>query len=100
MAITAHRIQEITDRTITFKYKDYADKSKVKEMTLSHAEFARRFEQHILPHRHVKIRHSGYLSHQGQDGTSGKATSANESSATDAKGQYLHSTSSMDKDRR
>ncbi|MBK7742047.1 MAG: transposase [Saprospiraceae bacterium] len=63
---TAHRIKEITDQTITFKYKDYADKSKVKEMTLSHAEFARRFEQHILPHRYVKIRHSGYLSHRGK----------------------------------
>ncbi len=35
-------------------------------MTLSHAEFARRFEQHILPHRYVKIRHSGYLSHRGK----------------------------------
>ena len=66
VAITAHRIKEITDQTITFKYKDYADKSKVKEMTLSHAEFARRFEQHILPHRYVKIRHSGYLSHRGK----------------------------------
>ncbi len=32
----------------------------------SHAEFARRFEQHILPHRYVKIRHSGYLSHRGK----------------------------------
>ncbi|MBK7741326.1 MAG: hypothetical protein IPI42_12480 [Saprospiraceae bacterium] len=31
MAITAHRIKEITDQTITFKYKDYADKSKVKK---------------------------------------------------------------------
>ena len=36
----------------------------VKEMTLSHAEFARRFEQHILPQRYVKICHCGFLSHQ------------------------------------
>ena len=32
-------------------------------MTLSHAEFVRRFEQHILPKRFVKIRHGGYLAH-------------------------------------
>ena len=30
-------------------------------MTLSHAEFLRRFEQHILPKGFAKIRHSGYL---------------------------------------
>ena len=30
-------------------------------MRLSHAEFLRRFEQHILPKGFVKIRHTGYL---------------------------------------
>ena len=30
-------------------------------MTLPITEFNRRFEQHILPHRFVKIRHYGYL---------------------------------------
>jgi hypothetical protein len=30
-------------------------------MTLSHTEFLRRFEQHILPKGFVKIRHAGYL---------------------------------------
>ena len=33
-------------------------------MTLSHEEFARRFEQHVLPKRYVKIRHCGFLSHR------------------------------------
>ena len=32
-------------------------------MTLSHEEFAIRFEQHILPKRFVKICHGGYLTH-------------------------------------
>ena len=36
-------------------------------MTLSHEEFLRRFEQHILPNRFVKIRHSGFLSHQNKN---------------------------------
>ena len=66
-AITAHRIRAITGTTITFTYKDYADGKKQKLMTLSHEEFAGRFEQHILPGRFVKIRHCGYLSHNGKN---------------------------------
>jgi hypothetical protein len=67
VAITAHRIKSIDDEYIRFQYKDYADNSKVKEMTLSHTEFVRRYEQHILPRRFVKIRHAGYLSHRGKN---------------------------------
>ncbi|MBC7866962.1 MAG: IS91 family transposase [Gloeobacteraceae cyanobacterium ES-bin-316] len=66
-AITAHRIKEITGTTITFTYKDYADGKKQKPMTLSHEKFAERFEQHILPKRFVKIRHGGYLAHNGKN---------------------------------
>ena len=36
-------------------------------MTLTHQEFARRFEQHILPKRFVKIRQGGYLAHNGKN---------------------------------
>ena len=64
VAISTHRIKEITAENITFRYKDYQDGHKQKEMTLSHEEFLRRFEQHILPRGFVKIRHSGFLSHQ------------------------------------
>lgn len=66
VAITSHRILSLDDSTITFKYKDYKDGNKQKEMTLSHEEFLRRFEQHILPKGFVKIRHSGFLSHQNK----------------------------------
>ena len=66
VAITTHRILDITDTEITFKYKDYKDGNRQKEMTLSHEEFLRRFEQHILPKGFVKIRHSGFLSHQNK----------------------------------
>jgi len=66
VAITTHRILQITETEITFKYKDYKDGHKQKEMTLSHEEFLRRFEQHILPKGFVKIRHSGFLSHQNK----------------------------------
>src|SRR5665647_262707 len=66
-AITAHRIKEITGTAITFTYKGYADGKKQKQMTLSHEKFALRFEQHILPKRFVKIRHGGYLAHNGKN---------------------------------
>ena len=36
-------------------------------MTLKYKEFARRFEQHILPKRFVKIRHGGYLANNGKN---------------------------------
>jgi len=61
VAITAHRILHIDKGNISFKYKDYSDGNKQKIMTLSHVEFLRRFEQHILPKGFVKIRHAGYL---------------------------------------
>ncbi len=66
IAITTHRILAITEGGISFKYKDYADGSKQKQMALSHAEFLRRFEQHILPRRFVKIRHYGLLQNHGK----------------------------------
>jgi len=61
IAITRHRILELTDTQLKFKYKDYADGDKTKEMWLDHEEFLRRFEKHILPRGFVKIRHSGFL---------------------------------------
>jgi Putative transposase/Transposase zinc-binding domain len=66
VAITKHRIVNITGGNITFKYKDYADGNKGKEMSLSIAEFLRRFELHFLPKRYVKIRHYGFLQNHGK----------------------------------
>ena len=67
VAITAHRINEIDPEknSITFRYKDYharGTQQEKKVMTISLDEFIRRYEQHILPLRFVKIRHYGYLS--------------------------------------
>ena len=47
--------------TMSFHYKDYADGSRRKTMTLRLEEFLRRFCLHILPERFVKIRHYGLL---------------------------------------
>lgn len=62
IAISNHRLKAIDDSHVTFEYKDYKTGGEKKLMTLSHAEFIRRFALHILPKRFVKIRHYGILS--------------------------------------
>lgn len=61
VAISNHRILEVGQQGVAFKYKDYADHNKTKRMVLTKTEFVRRFEQHILPRGFVKIRHYGIL---------------------------------------
>ena len=61
IAITKHRIVSISDKEVSFRYKDYADGDKQKVMTLSREEFLRRFELHFLPVYFTKIRHFGFL---------------------------------------
>ncbi len=62
VAISNHRIQTVTGNHVSFSYKDYKQGGSVKLMTLTNQEFTRRFAQHILPHRFVRIRHYGILS--------------------------------------
>ena len=62
VAISNHRILDITQQNVVFSYKDYADKAKKKEMILSGPEFVRRFALHILPSGYQRIRHFGFLS--------------------------------------
>jgi hypothetical protein len=59
VAISNHRIKNVTPTSTTITYKDYKDGAKHKEMTLTNEEFLRRFCQHILPARFTKIRHFG-----------------------------------------
>jgi hypothetical protein len=49
---------------VSFFWKDYADGSKRKVMTLDAPEFIRRFLLHVLPDGFVKIRHFGFLSNR------------------------------------
>lgn len=65
-AITSYRIETIENGTVRFSYKDYADGNKIKSMVLTEKEFLRRFEQHILPRRFVRIRHYGFLTNRGK----------------------------------
>ena len=68
VAVSNHRINTIDSQanTITFTYKDYADGSTQKQMTLNSDEFIRRFAQHILPKGFTKIRTYGYLSNRNR----------------------------------
>lgn len=59
VAISNQRIKRITDKEVSFWYKDYADSGRKKLMVLSKEEFLRRFVQHILPQRYMKIRSYG-----------------------------------------
>jgi hypothetical protein len=62
VAISNHRLEQVTESDVTFRYKDYKDSGTTKHMTLTCKEFTRRFSQHILPLRFVRIRHYGILS--------------------------------------
>ena len=66
VAISNDRIKSIDNGLITFEYKDYKDKSKIKEMTISAEEFIRRFLLHVLPSHFTKIKHYGLLSNRNK----------------------------------
>ena len=61
VAISNHRLININEQKITFRYHDYRDNQQ-KVMSLEGSEFLRRFCQHILPKAFVRIRHYGILS--------------------------------------
>lgn len=60
-AIANSRILSVTDETVTFKYKDYADNSIEKNMTVNGTEFIDMFLRHILPSGFCRMRSAGYL---------------------------------------
>lgn len=62
VAISNHRIEEVDENNTTFSYKDYRLGGAKKQLVLSNQEFIRRFSQHILPIRFVRIRHYGIIS--------------------------------------
>lgn len=61
VAISNPRIIKLKNSHVTFKYKDSATKQ-IRFATVSATEFIRRFLQHVLPERFVKVRYYGLLS--------------------------------------
>jgi hypothetical protein len=66
MAISNHRLLNVTDHDVTFRWKDYAHRSKSRAMTLTHEEFLRRFLQHVLPTGFPRIRYLGFLANRSR----------------------------------
>lgn len=66
VAISNHRIVNLENGYVTFKWRDYKDHNKEKFMTLTVDEFIRRFLMHVLPRKFVKIRHYGILSNRNR----------------------------------
>ena len=61
VAISNDRIVKVEDDKVRFKWRDYKDKNRMKEMTITIEEFIRRFLIHILPPKFMKIRYYGIL---------------------------------------
>jgi hypothetical protein len=64
VAISNHRILDVTDTHVTFRWKDYAHHSKRRTMTLTHEDFLRRFLEHVLPKGFPRIRYFGFLANR------------------------------------
>lgn len=59
IAISNHRIIDISDGKVSFSWKDYSDGCQKKVMRLDAVEFLRRFLLHVLPKGFVRLRHYG-----------------------------------------
>jgi Putative transposase/Transposase zinc-binding domain len=66
VAISNHRLLDLKDGRVTFRYKDYARGGKRRAMELTAAEFLRRFLQHVLPQGFVRIRSYGFLANRNR----------------------------------
>jgi Putative transposase/Transposase zinc-binding domain len=61
VAISNHRLLAFDGDNVTFRWRDYAHGNMQRTMTVSAAEFIRRFLLHVLPKSFVRIRHFGFM---------------------------------------
>lgn len=61
VAISNHRLVEVNEQSVSFKYKNYKTNQSDLVMSLQGSEFLRRFALHILPPGFVRIRSYGIL---------------------------------------
>jgi len=64
VAISNHRLVDLTDTHVTFRWKDYAHGSKRRKVILAHEELLRRFLEHVLPRGLPRIRYFGFLANR------------------------------------
>ena len=59
IAISNHRIENVSKNKVDFRYKDYRTGASLKTMRLEATEFIRRFALHVLPPKFTRIRYYG-----------------------------------------
>jgi len=64
IAISNRRLVSMSDQTVTFRWKDYAQGNRPRMMTLEATEFLRRFLMHVVPRGFMRIRHFGLLANR------------------------------------
>jgi hypothetical protein len=64
IAISDHRLLSYDGQTVRFRYRDRADGNRTKTAKVEAPAFCRRFLQHVLPPRFVRIRRYGLLSNR------------------------------------
>jgi Putative transposase/Transposase zinc-binding domain len=63
-AISNHRLVDLANGRVSFRWKDYARGGRPGVMTLDSVEFVRRFLTHVLPSGFVRVRHYGLLANR------------------------------------
>lgn len=66
IAISNSRIVDYDGNTVTFRWRDRADGNTVRTKTLPGVVFAKKFLNHVLPPRFVRIRRYGLLSNRAR----------------------------------
>ena len=65
-AIGNHRLVEMDNESVSFRWKDYRNGNKTQIMRLDAQEFIRRFMMHVLPSGFQRIRYYGLLSNRNR----------------------------------
>jgi hypothetical protein len=64
VALSNGRLRSIAGGQVTFAYRDRRDHNRPKELTMTAAEFIRRFLLHVTPPGLCRLRHYGFLSNR------------------------------------
>ena len=64
IAISNHRLLELANGQVSFRWRDSAHNNKKRVMKLRVEEFLRRFFLHVLPASFVRIRHFGFMANR------------------------------------
>ena len=67
VGISNRRLLDIADGKVTFAYRDRRDGNRPKELTITAAEFLRRFLLHVTPPGLCRMRHYGFLSNRSKE---------------------------------